>query len=685
MNSVDCRDEVERNGEGIDVTIRKENTSGFRGSSGKLQGRSIAGRRRCIEYGGFRSSTGGNSKRGLAMKNLVWKVMVTGIFPFGFLSVGLAQQASVSSRPPGIVYVSNGGGGISEVNTSNNAVIATAPFPNNANGVVITPDGRRMYASNRDVGQVTVFDTQTNVPLTIIPVGNGSNDNLGLAISPDGELVYVANQASNTVTVIDTQTNNVSQVIPTGLQPIWITFSPSGSRAYVSNQADGSISVIATASGMVINNIGGFSCPFQSVVTHDGSKLLVSSQCDNSLKVVSLDSNTIVNSIPTGPNPRGIALTPDARHAYVADFFANTVDVIDVAAQSNLNTPLTVGANPWGVAMTPAGKLYVANFGDNTISVIDSSTNAVTATLAARGNPEDITVSTTTRPTILGYNFQTIAPTSSPYSLVRSLNAQGDAVGDFLDANFGFHGFLRTQCGAFQSIDPPGAVATSAFAINDLGTIVGAFIDSNGALHGFRRSPSGAYTTVDFPSEPDSQLTGINNGGRSIGVYDLGSRDSTQCPGPSCQAISFLLHSGQFTSFQDPAAVAGVTFAQSINDLGQIAGLFQDAAGNVKGFLRSPVDGSFRTIQFPFANAFSYVEQINNLGIMAGEYHISSVEQGFLTDGTNALSVDYPNSNASGLRAVNSLGEIGGFQVATPGGPEQAYIATLVAATPADE
>ena len=88
-----------------------------------------------------------------------------------------------------------------------------------------------MYASNRDVGEVTVFDTATNVPLTTILVGNG-NDNLGLAVSPDGNLAYVANQMSGTVTVIYAPTNTVEQIIPTGLEPIWVTFSPDGSRAY---------------------------------------------------------------------------------------------------------------------------------------------------------------------------------------------------------------------------------------------------------------------------------------------------------------------------------------------------------------------------------------------------------------------------------------------------------------------
>lgn len=582
--------------------------------------------------------------------------------------------SSGESRPP-IVYVGTAGGGITEVNAMNNSVIATAPFPNNANSVAVTPDGRRMYASNRDIGEVTVFDTATNVPLTTILVGNG-NDNLGLAVSPDGNLVYVTNQMSGTVTVIYAPTNTVEQIIPTGLQPIWVTFSHDGSRAYVSNQVSGSVSVIATASGSVVDTIWGLSCPFESVVTHDGTKLLVSSQCDSTLKVVDLATNMIVNSIPTGPNPRGIALTPDGSRAYVADWFSNTVDVIDVDAQLNLNTPITVGSQPWGIAMTPGGKAYVANFAAGTISVIDSATNMVTATLPTRVFPEDVTVSTSARPRVLNYKFQSIAPPGSPYSLVRSLNNRGDAVGDFADASWGFHGFLHTSAGVLTTIDPPGSTATSAFAVNDFGVIVGAFIDAGGILHGFQRSPSGTYTTIDFPGVPDSQLTGINDFGEIAGAYDLGNRASTRCPGPTCQAFSFLVRSGQFTPFSDPVADPSLTFAFSINNRGQIAGLFRDSVGNIKGFVRNPADGSFRIVQFPTAEAFSYLEQINDLDVAAGEYALSSVSHGFLAYATNFVSYDFPDSVATGLRAVNDLGKIGGYFVAVPGGPIQAFMAS---------
>jgi len=593
-------------------------------------------------------------------------------------ALGSAQLAqSVSTNPP-IVYVSNGGGGITEINTVNNSVIATAPFPSNANGVVLTPDGRRIYASNRDVGQVTVFDAATNVPITVIPVGNG-NDNLGLAISPDGSVVYVANQFSGTVTVVATATNTVVRTIPTGAEPIWITFSPDGSRAYVSNQASGTVSVVSTASGGVINTIFGFACPFQSKVTLDGAKLLVSSQCDNSLKVVSLTSNTVVNSIPSGPNPRGIALTADGTRAYVADWFSNTVDVIDVVAQVNLNTPIIVGINPWGLAITPGGKIYTANFGDNTISVIDTATNTVTATLPSRGNPEDVTVSSTARPRILNYSFQAFDPPGSVDTVPHAINTRGQSVGRFQDGAGVVHGYLRQVDGSFVTIDPPQTTFTTAFGINDAGTIVGIWRDAGGAFHGFARSPSGSYTVTDFPGAVDSGFTSINSQGILLGNYDLGDTSTS---------IAFLDTRGFFTSFEDPAAAPAQTAALSINSEEFVSGSFDDPATNEHGFIRAP-NAQFNNFDFPVAD-FTDAHQINDLGQVVGQFSTNFPIHGFVLSGAmnltgspspcQFLSFDYPDSQNSGARGVNNAGQITGiFRI--PGSPARhGFLATPRAA-----
>ncbi len=55
-------------------------------------------------------------------------VLTAGLFE-AMSSLSAQAPPHLKSLPP-IVYVSNGGGGISEVNTDNNFVIATAPFPN---------------------------------------------------------------------------------------------------------------------------------------------------------------------------------------------------------------------------------------------------------------------------------------------------------------------------------------------------------------------------------------------------------------------------------------------------------------------------------------------------------------------------------------------------------------------------
>ena len=124
---------------------------------------------------------------------------------------------------------------------------------------------------------------------------------------------------------------------------------------------------------------------------------------------------------------------------------------------------------------------------------------------------------------------------------------------------------------------------------------------------------------------------------------------------------------------EDPDAAPQTTFAFSINDLDQTCGSFIDLVGNTHGFVRNPLDGSFKTIQFPLADTSSSVNQINNYGTMAGEYNLR-LGHGFLTNGSNFFSFDYPNSDFSGLRAVNDRGQVGGYFVVS--GRFQAYLAT---------
>ena len=583
-----------------------------------------------------------------------------------------AQTASCCSSNikciPTMIYVTTTSGTISEIDAASNSIVAVADFPSDSTASAITPDGRRMYVTDYTGARVLVFNPRSNVPHGQIAVGVNP---LGLAMTPDGSRLYVVNQGSNSVSVIATSTNTVVATVPVGASPVWITLSADASRAYVVNQGSQTVSVVATASNSIVATISGFATPYDSALDPDGQNLWVSSELDNSVKVVNLTSDTIVASIPVGPFPKGIAFTPDGSVAYVANSGSNsgsnTVSVIDEQAHIVVASA-TVGNGPAGIGITAEGVAYVANFNDNSISVINTATNIVTDTIPTFGQAQNVTISTRVRPLVENLTFTSFDVQGSTDTLSEAINDSGDSVGVYTDGNGAMHGFLRRHGGSITVLDFPGATNTVAIGINNLGGIVGYYTDASGQLHGFQRSVIGSFTTVDFPGAVDTFVFSVNDLGSMVGLYDLGDQSTS---------IGFLLRQGRFTSIEDPEAASMQTQADGINDFGLVSGLFTDAAGTIHGFLRSPLDGSFRNLDFPVVPGDTFLFQVNGLGLVAGQYD-ASITHGMLTDGINFLSVDYPNSHArlAVLRGVNNRGAISGFYRGIPRGPRHGFIAT---------
>src|SRR5260370_38609637 len=115
----------------------------------------------------------------------------------GLAALGANAQntGNVPSNRP-LIYGPGTAGGITEINSANNVVFATAPWAHGSNGgIAITPDGSRMYDDNAEESSVSVFYTATNVPLIEIAVGQNP---LRFAITPDRSHAYVSCQGSRT-------------------------------------------------------------------------------------------------------------------------------------------------------------------------------------------------------------------------------------------------------------------------------------------------------------------------------------------------------------------------------------------------------------------------------------------------------------------------------------------------------
>jgi len=89
----------------------------------------------------------------------------------------------------------------------------------------------------------------------------------GIVISPDGTKVYVTNYGSNTVSVLSTATNSIVATINVGVSPKGVTFFPDGTKVYVTNFGSNTVSVIDTATNTVTAtvNVGGL--PYGVAVT----------------------------------------------------------------------------------------------------------------------------------------------------------------------------------------------------------------------------------------------------------------------------------------------------------------------------------------------------------------------------------------------------------------------------------
>ena len=119
-------------------------------------------------------------------------------------------------------------------------------------------------------------------------------------------------------------------------------------------------------------------------------------------------------------------------------------------------------------------------------------------------------------------------------TLALCMNDSGTVAGTYTDANVVRHGFIRSASGATTSFDIPGAgtggpgnhihEGTAGISIDAAGDVVGTYLDANAAYHGFLRSASGAITTIDAPGAGANALAGTvafhtNDTGQIAGAY----------------------------------------------------------------------------------------------------------------------------------------------------------------------
>ena len=150
----------------------------------------------------------------------------------------LANLSTLTPNPQQILVHPNGqtvyvvhnisiapGGKVTVIDVASNTVTTTMPAGLSSWSMALTPDGQKLYVSNKDDPNITVYNTATNTLITTISLPIGSQP-FNIAVSPDGQYGYVVDVGgANAVRVIDIATDTLLAPISVGTTPVTLSFA----------------------------------------------------------------------------------------------------------------------------------------------------------------------------------------------------------------------------------------------------------------------------------------------------------------------------------------------------------------------------------------------------------------------------------------------------------------------------
>jgi DNA-binding beta-propeller fold protein YncE len=156
----------------------------------------------------------------------------------------VGQGAPLAVAPDGkVIYAASAFGEITPINLSTNTAgrairVATHILTRTgADQMVITPDGKTVYAFNDYSRSVLPIRTATGTALKSITVGQRGDGTMDIAVSPDKATVYALTGSPSNfggqITPISTATNTAEEPINLTGSVMDIAISPSGQTAYV--------------------------------------------------------------------------------------------------------------------------------------------------------------------------------------------------------------------------------------------------------------------------------------------------------------------------------------------------------------------------------------------------------------------------------------------------------------------
>jgi len=285
-----------------------------------------------------------------------------------------AAAAAPAGATP-FAYVSSGTDLVA-IDTLTDTVAATIPVGESAGGILVNPDGSRVYMTG-SAARLKVIDTATNA------VTDGGQFSAGpVSLNPNGTRLYILD--GTTVRVVDTATFTIVASIPIGgTGGFTMAMHPSGSHLYVPGGTWGFVAVVDTTTNTVSATITLSGTITELAISPGGAKLYVAGDTGTPIYDVDTATNTVTTTISIPQGSSGLAVNPAGTRLYVPQRGSIGMHVVDTATDSVITTvPLAGGclggAPARDIAVNPAGtKAYFRDTNNGCVGVLDTASNTI--------------------------------------------------------------------------------------------------------------------------------------------------------------------------------------------------------------------------------------------------------------------------------------------------------------------
>lgn len=320
------------------------------------------------------------------------------------LILSVTSALAAASTESRVLQTNSAGDNIHVISSATNKVVGTIEGIEVPHGVVVSPDGARIYITDEPRRTLDIVDAVSLKVIKQVPLTGRPNN---LAVSKDGKTVYVAIvDAPGAVDVIDPEAGkNVKSIaVKGGIHNVYVT--PDGKFAAAGSIPGKLLNIIDTATNTVAWTLptdAGVR-PMAFLTNPDGStkQIIIQLSDYHGIVVIDFASRKEVKRVdlpvPNGTEKEtqgiqgspshGLAITPDGKTLWATSKWYGYVAAYSLPDLKLLKV-VPVGSHPEWLTIPPDGKnLYVACAGDDATVVVDNKTMRVVGKIAVGAVPK---------------------------------------------------------------------------------------------------------------------------------------------------------------------------------------------------------------------------------------------------------------------------------------------------------